>query len=123
MNINEKERKIEKPVNCWQYMSCGREPGGAHTDLFGVCPASTDNRLDGVHGGKNAGRACWAIAGSFTKDGDEMALAGGHRDCAACDFYNAVQQEEGRYTWPTAFLQKLLVGKKMDRRSCCNRKV
>jgi len=112
MKPNAEEREIEKPVNCWQYMSCGREAGGAHTVPFGVCPASTDNRLDGVHGGKSAGRACWVIAGSFTKEGDAMALAGGHRDCAACNFHTAVQQEEGRYTWPTAFLQKLLVGKK-----------
>ena len=112
MKTNAKRREIQKPVNCWQYMSCGREPDGARIDLFGVCPVATDTRLDGVHGGKNAGRACWVIAGSFTKEAGEMALARGHKDCAACDFYNAVQSEEGRYAWPTAFLQKLVVGKK-----------
>jgi hypothetical protein len=104
--------EFEKPINCWQYMLCGRETGGAYTGRFGVCPASTDNRLDGVHGGKNAGRACWVVTGSFTKDADEMVFTRSHKDCRACDFYNAVHREEGRYIWPTAFLQKFLVEKK-----------
>ena len=112
MNINAGGREIDEPVNCWQYMSCGREPGGARTDLLGVCLVTTDTRLDGVHGGKNAGRACWVLAGSFKKGAQEMALVKEHKDCAACDFYKAVQSEEGRYTWPTAFLQKLVAGKK-----------
>src|SRR5512135_322197 len=108
MNTDTKERDVEKPINCWQYMSCGRELGGAQADRLGVCPASTDTRLDGVHGGQNAGRACWVIAGSFTKAGGEMALARGHKDCAKCEFYSVVNSEEDRYVWPTAFLQKLL---------------
>ncbi len=116
MNTNAKAREIEKPVNCWQYKSCGREPGGAHADRFGVCPAATDTRLDGVHGGKNAGRACWVIAGSFTTNVGEVARAKASKDCVTCDFYNSVQHEEGRYIWPTAFLQKLLAGKKVGRR-------
>ncbi len=112
MDINPKEREIDRPVNCWQYMSCGREPGGASVDRLGVCPVTTDTRFDGVHGGKNAGRACWVIAGSFAKDAQETAGVSGRKDCTACNFYKAVQNEEGRYTWPTAFLQKLAAGRK-----------
>lgn len=116
MNTNAKGREIEKPLNCWQYMSCGREPGGARAHLLGVCPAATDTRLDGVHGGKNGGRACWVIAGAFANEAGELALPKVNKDCVTCHFYNAVQREEGRYTWPTSFIQKLLVGKKVDRR-------
>ena len=112
MERNTAGGESKKPMNCWQYMSCGREPGGAHTDRFGVCPVSTDNRLDGVHGGKNAGRACWVVGGSFMKEAGGMAPLSGHRDCRECDFYNAVHFEEGKYTWPTPFLQKLLAAKK-----------
>lgn len=112
MEKNASGEEFKKPMNCWQYMSCRREPGGAHTGRFGVCPASTDNRLDGVHGGKNAGRACWVVKGSFTKEAEETALVRGNKDCRTCDFYNAIHFEEGRYTWPTLFLQKLLAGEK-----------
>ncbi len=116
MNVNPKKREIDNPVNCWQYVSCGREPGGASAGRLGVCPVTTDTRLDGVHGGKNAGRACWVIAGSFSKEAEETAPAGHRKDCASCDFYKAVHNEEGRYTWPTAFLQKLAAGKKIGQR-------
>jgi hypothetical protein len=105
-------REFKELINCWQYMSCGREPGGINTPQSGVCPASTDSRLDGVHGGKNAGRACWAVAGSFAKGNAEGTFAKGHKDCTKCDFYNQIRQEEGRHTWPTTFLLKLLEGKK-----------
>jgi len=52
---------MKKP-NCWEFKQCGREPGGLLSDELGVCPASTETRLDGVHGGKNAA----GPAGSLT---------------------------------------------------------
>ncbi len=98
----------EKPVNCWQYMSCGREPGGLNADRLGVCPVCKESELDGVHGGKNAGRSCWIIAGLLSgRDlGCGNRTVGG--DCAKCDFYNTVKMEEGKYIWPNAFLLSLL---------------
>jgi len=39
-----------KKLNCWEFKQCGREAGGAHVDEFGVCPATKEQRLDGVHG-------------------------------------------------------------------------
>lgn len=51
-----------KKINCWEFKKCGRESGGAHAYDFGVCPAATEKRLNGTHGGKNAGRACWVVA-------------------------------------------------------------
>jgi hypothetical protein len=61
--------------NCWEVMKCGREPGGKNAEELGVCPASTDERLSGTHGGKHAGRACWVIAGTFC---DSVVQGAGH---------------------------------------------
>ncbi len=98
----------EKPVNCWQYTSCGREPGGVHANRLGVCPAATDKRLDGVHGGKNAGRSCWIIAGLLSGGNLGCGTRSPGGDCVKCDFYSAVKMEEGKYIWPNAFLLRLL---------------
>jgi len=51
--------------NCWEIKKCGRETGGAKTRELGVCIASAEKRLDGVNGGKNAGRACWGVSGTL----------------------------------------------------------
>jgi hypothetical protein len=50
-----------KKSNCWEVIRCGREPGGANENNLGVCPVSTEARLDGVNHGKNGGRACWGV--------------------------------------------------------------
>ncbi len=54
-----------KKLNCWEYMKCGREPGGEKADELGICPAAADSSFDGLNRGKNAGRICWAVAGTF----------------------------------------------------------
>ncbi len=79
--------------NCWEFMGCGREPGGTKADEFGVCPATLETRLDGVHGGTNAGRACWVVAGTLcrSKVSGSFAL---NNDCLTCDFYHRVIEEE-----------------------------
>ena len=51
--------------NCWEYKKCGRQPGGSKVAELGICPVAVENRTDAVNGGKNAGRACWAVTGSF----------------------------------------------------------
>lgn len=61
---------------------------------LGICPAATEKRLDGVHGGKNAGRACWVVAGSLCKGEVQGTFASKYRECANCDFYKLVQREE-----------------------------
>jgi hypothetical protein len=55
--------------NCWEVKQCGREPGGSKTADMGVCPAAADSSSDGVNGGKNGGRICWALAGTFCGGG------------------------------------------------------
>lgn len=92
--------------NCWEFVKCGREPGGAKVAELGTCRAATETQAAGIHRGTNGGRCCWAIAGSFS------VLAMGERtvhsvcvlqgdSCLDCEFYWAVQREEGE-NWLTA---------------------
>jgi hypothetical protein len=81
--------------NCWEVKGCGREPGGKKAKELGVCPATTEEGLSGVHGGKNAGRACWVVAGTFCKGEVQGTFAQKYRDCTLCDFFRQVRQEEG----------------------------
>ena len=79
--------------NCWEVKGCGREPGGANCDALGVCPAAVEMGVDGVNGGKNGGRACWALAGTYSVDGPECQKVVWSR-CSRCDFYRLVVKEE-----------------------------
>lgn len=71
------------------------ELGGENSSVLGVCPAWVAIMLDGVHGGTNAGRACWVIAGTMCKGQVQGTFAQKYRDCAVCNFYKAVREEEG----------------------------
>ena len=70
--------------NCWEHLGCHKESCAAHSEA----------RLHGVHGGHNAGRACWVIAG--TRCGGKV--QGTHAEkignCMKCDFYLMVAREE-----------------------------
>ena len=81
--------------NCWDQKKCGRELNGAKADELGVCPASTEKSLDGIHGGKNAGRTCWVVAGSMCVGKKQGTFYEKHGNCKQCDFYLVVKQEEG----------------------------
>lgn len=82
--------------NCWEYFECGREPGGAYVSELGVCPAATAAQYNGVHGGKNAGRACWTISGTFCTGKVSGSYAEKLPDCKKCAFYQVVMQQEYR---------------------------
>lgn len=82
-------------VNCWEFKKCGREPGGKNARELGICPASVYDKLDGVHGGKNAGRVCWVVAGTMCGGEVEGSFAKKYKDCRECDFYQLVKKEEG----------------------------
>ncbi len=51
--------------NCWEFMHCERQPGGAKTGELGICPVTVHNRFNGAHCGIAAGRVCWLVVGSF----------------------------------------------------------
>ena len=82
-------------INCWEYMDCGREPGGRHTDEKGICPAGISEAADGIHSGKHGGRVCWAISGTMCGGSVQGTFAGKISNCQDCDFYQLVQLEEG----------------------------
>ena len=96
--------------NCWEIMECGREPGGKKAKELGVCPAARDERLNKIHGGKNAGRACWVIAGTFCEGKIQGTFAQKYQSCAECPFYKQVRMEEGSaYQTSLVLLKKLKV--------------
>lgn len=81
--------------NCWEFKQCGRQPGGQKTHELGVCPAAIEKRTDGINQGKNAGRCCWAIAGTLCKGEVQGVFAHKVANCMKCDFFQLVAQEEG----------------------------
>lgn len=81
-------------MNCWEFMKCGREENGDKSAELGVCPAHTEPRLNGIHGGINAGRACWVVAGTFCGGQVQGTFAEKEHNCLACDFYDLVRREE-----------------------------
>jgi CheY-like chemotaxis protein len=91
-------------VNCWEFLNCGRNPGGEKSAEWGVCPASAESRLDGVHGGTKAGRACWALPGTMCKGTVQKTLTQKYRICTECDFFRTVQEEEGKDRLDTIYL-------------------
>lgn len=82
-------------LNCWEYMKCGREPGGQHVEDLGACPVAEIQAAHGLHGGCNGGRACWAIGGTLCGGQVQGSFACKIRHCQDCDFYHLVQCEEG----------------------------
>jgi hypothetical protein len=75
--------------NCWEIKRCGRGPSGKND-----CPAAKDSTLHGVHGGTNAGRACWVAAGTCGSSAATGEFAKQLKDCLRCDFYKAVEAGE-----------------------------
>jgi CRP-like cAMP-binding protein len=90
--------------NCWEYMKCGRQPEGDKATELGICPAATDTSYDGINFGKNAGRFCWAVAGTLCDGQVQGTFAEKRISCISCDFFKLVQQDEGASTSPTKFL-------------------
>ncbi len=86
---------MQEKLNCWDFKKCGRVPGGAKVEELGVCVASTEIRANGVNNGKNAGRACWAVAGTLCGGVVQGTFAMKLGNCLKCDFYKLVMKEEG----------------------------
>jgi hypothetical protein len=86
---------MEEKKNCWEYMECGREPGGKNADELGICPASTALLYDGINGGARAGRFCWPVAGTFCNGELQGTFAVKLKDRLKCPFFMTVAREEG----------------------------
>ena len=84
-----------RKTNCWEFLKCGREPGGAKAKELGVCPVATNVCLNGLNCGKNAGRCCWAVGGTFCEGDVEGVFARKLTSCLDCGFFKLVAKEEG----------------------------
>ena len=80
--------------NCWEFMNCGREPGGVNAEKLGICLATKDESTDGINEGKNAGRICWAVAGTLCGGEVQGEFASKMDNCITCDFYHLVSNEQ-----------------------------
>ncbi len=83
-----------KKLNCWEFMQCGRQPGGDKAEKLGICPVTINKELDSAHGGIAAGRACWAVVGSFCGGKIQGTYAEKLKDCSKCKFMALVKREE-----------------------------
>ncbi len=99
----------KRKKNCWEVKGCGRELGGMNAKELSVCPAAIYKRLDGIHGGKNAGRVCWVVAGTLCAVRVQGTFAQEYKDCAECDFYKSVKEEESHYFKMSIGLEEALM--------------
>ncbi len=96
---------MQKRLNCWEYMKCGREPEGEKIDELGACPAATDVSFDGINRGKNGGRICWAVAGTFCQGEIQGTFAVKRESCVKCEFFKLVQEEDRNVHSEVGFLK------------------
>lgn len=93
-------------LNCWDFQGCEHGAGGNGGRPEGqCCRAFREEILDGVNGGLNGGRACWAVAGSLAVDLGACTCRG---PCVRCRFRKTVFQEEaGDFLDTFTILEKL----------------
>jgi hypothetical protein len=80
-------------LNCWEYKSCGRQPGGLLANEYGICPVARALDLDGTNDGQAGGRVCWRVHSRMANrkaDNDLPILT----PCQKCDFYRRVLHEQ-----------------------------
>jgi hypothetical protein len=80
--------------NCWEYKKCGREPGGDKVNELGVCMAAAETKMNGIHSGKNGGRACWVLSGTLCGGDVQGTFAAKMSNCLRCEFFKEVSREE-----------------------------
>lgn len=80
--------------NCWEFKKCGRGPSD-DANPADICPVASDKSCHGFNRGKNAGRICWIIAGTFCDDKVQGTFAQKRLSCISCDFFKMVEAEEG----------------------------
>jgi hypothetical protein len=108
--VREKMGKSNGKLNCWEFKKCGRQPGGENVEKLGLCPAATEVRLDGVHNGNNAGRACWVVSGTLCGGEVQGTFAMKFKNCQECEFFQIVKEEEHpRFHFSASLLEKLKV--------------
>jgi len=84
-----------RKLNCWEFLHCGREPGGAREEELGACPAADEPACDGLNNGVDAGRICWVIPGTHCRPHLYDPARHPIEECAQCAFFRRVKYEEG----------------------------
>ena len=92
--VTEEKKVAAGKMNCWEFKKCGRQPGGLKEKELGTCPAAVAGDFHGAHEGQNAGRACWAVAGSLCGGKIQGTYAQKLLNCWRCEFMNLVKREE-----------------------------
>jgi len=87
-------RKPARKQNCWEFKKCGRGPNGNRRPGLDTCPAATETEADGINGGINGGRVCWAIAGTLCGGRQKGSSAVRLESCLSCDFCQLVLNQE-----------------------------
>ena len=72
------DNRAVKRKNCWEFMQCGREPGGENASESGICPVALPETFDG--------RPCWLVAGTFCRGEVQGTFARKLVNCMDCDF-------------------------------------
>lgn len=80
--------------NCWEFQNCGRHTGGAKVGELGVCPAVSAEQFNGTNHGTNAGRVCWAVAGTYCEGEVQGTFGMKLGNCKECGFFQMVKAEE-----------------------------
>lgn len=70
-------------VNCWEFMVCGREKGGANEYINGICPAYPDS-----------GGNCYSIAGTYCDGEVQCTCARELRNCVRCSFFQKIHSQK-----------------------------
>ncbi|MBU0987034.1 MAG: PAS domain-containing protein [Proteobacteria bacterium] len=109
-----KSNKIKQ--DCWEYKKCGREPNGAKVHELGVCPAATFKDADGFLDGKNAGRACAFVSGTFCGGGIQGSFTDKNKNCGKCDFFLDLKRQYGNEASILSF-NKYVRGRKKPKAS------
>ena len=94
-------------INCWEFVKCGREPGGRRVAELGVCPAAEFRAADGYLGGTNGGKACCFITGTFCEEILQGTYRDKSKDCWDCAFYRKLRQMHGAGFSMPAFAESL----------------
>ena len=98
-------------MNCWEFHGCGRETGGKKAKEMGICPVTTKTLVDGINQGKNAGRACWAVAGTLCEGNLQGTYAEKLGNCLQCDFYAFVRGQQRQKFVNTRKILDVIAGK------------
>jgi hypothetical protein len=84
-----------KRINCWEFMQCGKGPGGNGNSESALCPVARQSIAGGFNHGFNGGRICWLIADRQCNETLVCSPEQDSRSCDSCEFHARVKSEEG----------------------------